>query len=499
MAPAKLGRAALVALCPALMGMGWSTPLPVPPIERAAPDTGAATQAPEPSPVPEGPPPAPVRADGPDCTQPASSRPPDPRCGETLDGRPPIESKVTLPQAALTVPRLAARGVFWPIVKTSDFVEEHKLLPWMIALLTTDDGLIGVRPSVQYATGFLPTGGLRFFDRRLPGAGSELSAHLATGGPQAILAEALAQGPTWLGLSLRGSWNRRHDRLFAGIGPNTEEQLAARGQGLARYASDNAFAELRWSRALTAGLTLDLHTDLTRHDFSASSVTGGSSVAAVYGLSPAACAQVNLPSTCVDPNLLPRFDRGLRVAHGGVGLAFDRLTSVRDGSGYRVELDATFAQGLAGDPSQYVRISGEGIAGFGGRDRRMLFRLRGAMVEKLLYEPVPFDELVDPAVRQGLRGFPDGRLRGNSSAVATLEYRWFVAFNLDAALFVDAGTVAGQRFSGFHMDQIFPDFGFGLRRSHPEARYWVANTDDGIQVTYAPEAGVRLLLTVAPF
>lgn len=496
MAPTKMWRVAVVALCPALMGMGWSPLVPAPPIEEATPK---AAEPPSTAPQTEKSTAPPVHPDAPDCDQPAAARPPDPRCGEALDGRPPVEAKVTLPQAALTVPRLAARGVFWPIVKTSDFVEEHKLLPWMTALLTTDDGLIGLRPSVQYSTGFLPTGGLRFFDRRLPGPGSELSAHLATGGPQAILAEALAQGPAWLGLSLRGSWNRRHDRLFAGIGPNTEEQLAARGQGLARYASDNAFAELRWSRELATGLMVAVHTDLTRHDFSAASVTGGSSVAAVYGLSPDACAQVGLPGSCVDPNVLPRFDRGLRVAHGGVGLAFDRLTSVRDGGGYRVEVDASFAQGLARDPSQYVRLSGEGIAGIGGRDRAVLFRLRAATVEKLLYEPVPFDELVDPAARQGLRGFPDGRLRGNSGALATLEYRWFVAFNLDATLFVDAGTVAGERFSGLRMDHIFPDFGFGLRRSHPEARYWLAPTDDGIQVTYAPETGVRLLLSVAPF
>jgi hypothetical protein len=340
---------------------------------------------------------------------------------------------------------------------------------------------------------------LRFFDRRLPGEGSELGAHLTTGGPQAILAEVIAQGPTWLGLTLRGSWNRRHDRLFAGIGPNTEAELEARGEGLARYASDNAFAELRWSRELARGLTLDAHTDLTRRDYSSSSVTGGSSVAELYGLPAGACAQVGLPDRCVDPTVLPRFDRGLRVVHGGLGLAFDRLADVRDGGGYRLEVDATVAQGLAGDPSQYLRVSGEGLVGFGGRDRRILFRLRGAMVEKLLYEPVPFDELIDPAARQGLRGFPDGRLRGNSGAVATLEYRWFVAFNLDATLFVDAGTVAGERFSGFRMDQIFPDFGLGLRRSHPEGRYWLAPATDGVQVTYAPETGVRLLLTVAPF
>jgi len=479
----KMWATAWLGLAPALMGM-------------AAVDAPAAPEAPAGASAVEVPP---GEAEPPRCDQPAGLRAPDPRCGETLDGRPLPEQELTLSRAALGVPRVAARGVFWPIVKTSDFVEEHKLLSWMTALLTTDDGLIGVRPSLQYSTGFLPSGGLRFFDRRLPGDGSEISARLSTGGPGAILAEAVVQGPGWLGLTLRGTWNRRRDRLFAGIGPNTEAELEAKGQAIARYASDNEVAELGWSRSLAQGLTLGVHTDLTRHDFSSTQVTGGVSVASVYGLPMGACVQVGLPDNCVDPNLLPRFDRGLRVAHGGVGLAFDRLAPVRDGSGYRVEVDATFAQGLAGDPSQYLRLSGEGLVGFGGRDRSLLFRVRGAMVEKILYQPVPFDELVDPAVRQGLRGFPDGRLRGNSGAVATLEYRWFVAFNLDATLFVDAGTVAGQRFSGFRLDHLFPDFGLGLRRSRPEGRYWQAPIDDGIQVTYAPEAGVRLLLSIAPF
>ena len=180
------------------------------------------------------------------CAVPASDRAPDPRCGETLDGRPPADASTgrQVARAALVVPRLATKAVFLPIVKTTDFLEYHHVVDWGRALLTTDDGLIGVRPELQYSTSFLPTGGARFFYRRLPGPGSEIMTRFRTAGPAAMLAQIGVRGPDWLGLSLVATWNQRHDRLFAGVGPNTEDELEAAGQGRARYGSETLGAEL---------------------------------------------------------------------------------------------------------------------------------------------------------------------------------------------------------------------------------------------------------------
>jgi len=93
------------------------------------------------------------------CAIPAGERAPDPRCGETLDGRVPAEPSTgrQVARAALVVPRLATKAVFLPIVKTTDFLEYHHVVDWGRALLTTDDGLVGARPELQYSTSFLPT------------------------------------------------------------------------------------------------------------------------------------------------------------------------------------------------------------------------------------------------------------------------------------------------------------------------------------------------------
>ena len=95
--------------------------------------------------------PAAMAGDDP-CATPADDRAPDPRCGERLDGRASAEPSTgrQVARAALLVPRVATEAVFWPVVKTTDFLEYHHVVDWGRALLTTDDGLVGVRPELQY-------------------------------------------------------------------------------------------------------------------------------------------------------------------------------------------------------------------------------------------------------------------------------------------------------------------------------------------------------------
>ena len=220
------------------------------------------------------------------CAIPAGDRPPDPRCGERLDGREPTEPSTgrQVARAALAVPRLATKAAFWPIVKTTDFLEYHHVVDWGRALLTTDDGLVGVRPELQYSTSFLPTGGARFFYRRLPGPGSEVMARFRTAGPAVMLGQIGVRAPDWLGLSLLATWNLRPDRLFAGVGPNTDGELAAAGQGRARYGFESLGAELLWSRRLPWRLIARARGGLDHRDYRATDVTGGPSVAELYGL-----------------------------------------------------------------------------------------------------------------------------------------------------------------------------------------------------------------------
>ena len=435
------------------------------------------------------------------CAATEDQRAPDPRCGERLDGRVPADASTArqVARAALTVPRLATEAVFWPVVKTTDFLEYHHVVDWGRALLTTDDGLVGVRPELQYSTSFLPTGGARVFYRRLPGPGSEVMTRFRTAGPAALLGQIGVRGPDWLGLSLLATWNRHHDRLFAGVGPKPDEELAAAGQGRARYGFESLGADLFWSRRIPGRLIARLRGGLDRRDYRATDVTGGPSVADLYGLPADTCAARGLPDPCVDETQMPGFYRGLRVARAGGGLVLDLRNPARDGGGFSFAADGTFAQGIAGDPSRHVTWTSEAVGAIGGDDRLFLVRARATMVERLGAAPIPFEELVVPSGVIDMRGFPDGRLRDASGVVGSAEYRWYISAYLDATLFVDVGTVAGPRFAGFDGTRWFPSYGLGFRYYQPQGPHWEARAVDGIQIAYAPEGGLRLLLAMAAF
>ena len=426
------------------------------------------------------------------CGDAANTEPPDPRCGEALDGRAGSDLRTT-PSPLLAVPRLASRALFWPVVHTSAFLERHHVVPWARAVLTSDDGLIGVRPRFIYASGFIPTLGLTFFDRRLAWADSELVASATTGGPDIYNAQVVFQLPRSSGLSVHGGWDHRADRLYAGLGPVWKEDLVAAGRDLARYESAAAVAGVRWRRRLGGPFLVDLTGDFQRRVYGSSNVRGGPSVAEFYP-APAGSAGT------VDPAFLPGFDEGLRIVQGGASATVDFLEDVRGASGWSLTAGATYAHGVAGDPSRHVTTAANAVTSWGGNDRTLLLRVWAAAVEKVGSAPIPFEELITPAGAHGIRGLPFGRLRGQSALVGSIEYRWLIAYNLDATLFIDEGTVADHRFAGMKLENFFPAIGFGLRSYQPwTSSYWSAAPQGGVQVTYAPDGGVRLLLSTAAF
>lgn len=433
------------------------------------------------------------------CAAPPATRAPDPRCGETLDGRPAASpsTAVTFARGALWAPRLASRAIFWPVVQASDFVETNRLPGWYQAILTSDDGKVGARPVLRYSTGVLPTAGLHAFYRRFGDPDAAIAAGFQTAGGAALIGEVHVAGPSWSGMKARFVWNHRSDRLFAGIGPNSEAELAAKGQGLARFGSDALLTELRWARRLPWQFVAAAHGDVQRRDYWAAGVRGGPSVAQLYGTDPACAAAPT--NACVDPALLPGFATGLRIAHAGATMVWDGRSHERDGGGVSLLLDGTYAHGLAGDPSRHVATSGELVFAVGGLDRVLLLRGRATNVRPLGGAPIPFEELAMASGPLWMRGFADGRFRGESAVVGTLEYRWYVAARLDASLFADLGTVGGQAFSGIRRAAWFPDFGIGLRVYSLGGAHWEGDLQTGVQVAYAPDGGVRFLLSVAAF
>jgi hypothetical protein len=447
---------------------------------------------------------APTPSNGaPDCASSPDSRPPDPRCGDALDGRdaaPPASAAREAGRAALFLPREITAGLFWPFVETADVVESHHVRNWLVAWLTSDDGRVGVRPIVKYATGFLPTFGLRVFYDRLPGEGSGVSASFQTVGPSVLIGEIDAAAPRWTGLTFRAIANHRDDRYFAGVGALSNADLAAAGWTAARFGSDIFLGEVRWTSWLPAHFQLSLHGDALERNYRADGVRGGPSVARVFRASSPMCQATVAPlDSCVDPVIMPGFDDGLRIIHEGASVVWDYRSHTRDGSGAALAVDATFAEGVGSDPSRHVTFRAEPVVAVGGTDRQLLLRGRAVLVEALSDAPIPFDELAMMSGSNGMRGYLDGRFRGQSGLLTTAEYRWYVSHTIDATLFADLGTVAGRGFEGLGSARWFPSYGFGLRFYGTPGNYWEGAVESGAQVVYAPDSGFRFIVTVASF
>src|SRR5262245_38067718 len=93
---------------------------------------------------------------------------PDPRLGETLDGRGPYRDprrySLFVPRVLLFVPRAVVYAVLAPTAAATDYVEKERWWGHLRHWLTSDDGKIGVRPTISYESGFVPTVGLHWWD-----------------------------------------------------------------------------------------------------------------------------------------------------------------------------------------------------------------------------------------------------------------------------------------------------------------------------------------------
>jgi len=106
------------------------------------------------------------------------------------------------------------------------------------------------------------------------------------------------------------------------------------------------------------------------------------------------------------------------------------------------------------DVQQYVPLP--------NRYRVIALRAAAVMTDAGAGQQVPFYYQPTLGGSQQLRGFREFRFRDRNSLMMTAEYRWEASWMLDAAVFVDAGTVATER-SGLSLRNLDTSYGVGLR------------------------------------
>jgi len=415
---------------------------------------------------------------------------------ERLDGRPaPAAPGASAPSTVARLALLPVRGVSWlifkPIEATTAVVERHKWYPRAYEALTSDDRLVGLRPSLRYDTGLALIVGLRFFDRRTLGPGS-LYAVTARGGLGTAHAALDVEPPGASGLGLRLAYDHRNNAVFGGIAGESRRDLEAQGRAVARYSDDSLAAALTWRRRLLGPLGVELAASADRHDY-------GNGVARrddepifdVY------CSDPTVRPCTVDPMLVPGFEEGIRVVRGQIGIGLDTRRHPRFSSGVHGGARWTYVHGVTGDPSEHGSVAGEvaGIVAIG--DHALTGRVHGGVVDEIGAAPVPFDELMSASGANGVRGLPIGRLRGHSALVGTAEYRWLLAPWLDGLLSVDRGGAFGPWFAGFGFYQMFTSIAIGVITVDPRAvDYARADPRFGVQIAFTPDDGVRLSVTL---
>jgi len=104
---------------------------------------------------------------------------------------------------------------------------------------------------------------------------------------------------------------------------------------------------------------------------------------------------------------------------------------------------------------------------------------------------VPYFLLPSLGSGSTLRGYSSWRFRDRHAALGTVEWRWLPnRMAMDAAIFVDAGTVA-ERFSALTTHDLRADIGFGVRFHSPMAtplRIDVAHGREGWKLNFGASA-----------
>jgi hypothetical protein len=392
--------------------------------------------------------------------------PPDVTRGERYDGRTRAPTSrlyewLWVPRAILFVPRLIFDGLLWPVGAGARFVERHNLQTWVKDALTSQDGTIGVRPVLEFATGYRPAFGLTFFDEKLLGPATDFRLTLAGDFSEVITARMQLQ-PTHEHRAVEylfdARFSRRADFLFTGIG-----MAAARSHPDSRYGADLLDLTNQVDLLAAAHVRFGLDGDFGLRRFRDGLPNGSDpSITEVY------CVRL-LASRCelgtVDETQVPGFNQGTQFLQGGVQLTVDtRNRRFTPASGAYLDLGADYAHELDGGAGWFhTRGTLVGALDLWQESRVLLFRITTEAVWPVGSAPVPFTELPVLGGPDALRGVRLGRFRDQSLVLATAEYRWPIWMWMDASLFVDYGGVFGHAYQGFDLRQMVPGVGGALR------------------------------------
>jgi outer membrane protein assembly factor BamA len=168
---------------------------------------------------------------------------------------------------------------------------------------------------------------------------------------------------------------------------------------------------------------------------------------------------------------LPGFGEHYNLITTRAQLKFDSRHPARNrsrGSGVRLLAFGSYSLDPGDTDLQFVNWGGE-LATFWdvtGLNHVLAMRLYLEAQETIGSRPIPFHHRVTLGGNERLRGFVEGRYRGDSAFVLTLQYRYPIWWMLDASLFVSVGNVFSGRFADFAYERLVASWGLGVRTNN---------------------------------
>ncbi|MFW5738842.1 MAG: hypothetical protein ACOC1F_00605 [Myxococcota bacterium] len=429
----------------------------------------AHAQEPEQEPEADSPPPPPEVVQ---VERPRTEKRPVPN----YDRRP--EQPTDAGDVALWVPRVLA----FPFYLVTEFVIRRPL-GWLVVTAEREDWpttlidfftfdeeqKIGWVPTAFFDFGFKPSVGLYFFADDVFVEGNDIRANVGFWGTDWLkfAARDRVQLDETTEVQLGGSWVRRPDYLFHGIGPRTEEGTAS------RYSADIGEAFLSYDIGLWRWSSFEAQVGVRDVTFRESSCCGDPSIQ-----ERARAGELAVPAG---------FESGYTAGYARVRAALDtREPEPAAGHGMRVE--AFGEQNVEVDPdrlpNRWVKYGGKvgGFLDLTGHRRVLSFWLASSFVDPLGgRELAPFPELALLGGSQEMRGFREGRLHGRSALVSTLQYDWPVWVWLQGTLHVAAGNVFGEHLEDFEPELLRLSSAIGFRSMTSDDHYLEVLTGVGTE------------------
>jgi hypothetical protein len=411
-----------------------------------------------------------------------SARAAEPRASAPEPPRAPVPpeelSGVDRPAREAAAPaRDLANALLWPFRSVVDLIflttgaaggllENEQIVPRAREFFFTSGGDIGLFPTVFLETGTNANVGARFIASAGPLATTIRAGY---GGPDANVAESRLQLvcplPLPAVLSLEGMHDRRTNIGYLGLGQTPE----ADPRNQFRTAPDVGYFRERRERIVVgygmrplADLEVLLSASYAQRHVDDPDDAGASALSNVFA-----------------PESTPGALRTTRIVYGEMALRYDsRLARGGIDTGALLESYAGLSRGVGKDETRLSRM-GFRAAGFFPFVHRANILSPKIVVDAMLPGDgvVPFREFTG---QPSFRGF-DNR-RDYDSAVASLDYRWYVMRFVAARLFLDVAKVF-PTFAGITFDHVryAGGFGFDLHSSRSEiGRVAISGSPEGV-------------------